>query len=118
MQNGIVEQDSVFYQPDTRRDETVIMALTELAERYPRIEIGLNISAQRVDRIVTNRGYPLKMRMDNDPELVSLTLAQWAEEHGVALEFIKPDEQHKMRLSNGLTGRTGQKPWFFACPRH
>lgn len=53
------------------------------------IEIGLNISAQRADRIVTNRGYPLKMRMDNDPELVSLTLAQWAEEHGVALEFIK-----------------------------
>ena len=28
------------------------------------------------------------MRMDNGPELVSL--AQWAEEHGVLLEFIKP----------------------------
>lgn len=30
------------------------------------------------------------MRMDNGPELVSLTLAlaQWAEEHGVMLEFI------------------------------
>ena len=168
-----------FYQPDTRRDEPVILALTELAERYPRygfkklfqllrrqgnawnhkrvhriycllklnfrrkgkhrlpvrnpaplatpealnqswsidflvcgrrfrtfnvvddfnrealaIEIDLNIPAQRVvrvlDRIVANRGYPLKMRMDNGPELVSLTLAQWAEDHGVALEFIKP----------------------------
>lgn len=30
------------------------------------------------------------MRMDNGPELVSLALAQWAEEHGVLLEFIKP----------------------------
>ncbi|HBQ1221632.1 IS3 family transposase [Klebsiella pneumoniae] len=172
-----------FYQPDTRRDEPVIHALTELAERYPRygfkklfqllrrqgntwnhkrvhriycllklnfrrkgkqrlpvrnpaplatpqalnqswsidfmhdalvcgrrfrtfnvvddfnrealaIEIDLNIPAQRVirvlDRIVANRGYPLKMRMDNGPELVSLVLAQWAEEHGVQLEFIKP----------------------------
>lgn len=172
-----------FYQPDTRRDESVIQALTEMAERYPRygfkklfqklrrqghawnhkrvhriycllklnfrrkgkqrlpmrnpaalvtpehlnqswsvdfmhdalvcgrrfrtfnvvddfnrevlaIEIDLNIPAQRVvrvlDRIVANRGYPLKMRMDNGPELVSLTLAQWAEEHRVALEFIKP----------------------------
>lgn len=172
-----------FYQPDTRRDEPVIHALTELAERYPRygfkkffqllrrqgntwnhkrvhriycllklnfrrkgkqrlpvrnpaplatpqalnqswsidfmhdalvcgrrfrtfnvvddfnrealaIEIDLNIPAQRVvrvlDRIVANRGYPLKMRMDNGPELVSLVLAQWAEDHGVALEFIKP----------------------------
>jgi putative transposase len=58
------------------------------------IEIDLNIPAQRVirvlDRIVANRGYPLKLRMDNGPELVSLTLAQWPEEHGVALEFIKP----------------------------
>lgn len=172
-----------FYQPDTRRDEPVLQALTELAERYPRygfkklfqrlrrqgntwnhkrvhriycllklnfrrkgkqrlparnparlatpealnqswsidfmhdalscgrrfrtfnvvddfnrealaIEIDLNIPAQRVvrvlDRIVANRGYPLKMRMDNGPELVSLALAQWAEEHSVMLEFIKP----------------------------
>ncbi|HBX6890198.1 TPA: DUF4935 domain-containing protein [Klebsiella pneumoniae] len=58
------------------------------------IEIDLNPPAQRVvrvlDRIVVNRGYPLKMRMDNGPELVSLALAQWAEEHGVQLEFIKP----------------------------
>ncbi|WP_431225324.1 IS3 family transposase [Serratia sp. L9] len=58
------------------------------------IEIDLNIPAQRVvrvlDRIVANRGYPLKLRMDNGPELVSLALAQWAEAHGVMLEFIKP----------------------------
>ncbi|MFW5389475.1 IS3 family transposase [Yersinia sp. 2544 StPb PI] len=58
------------------------------------IEIDLNIPAQRVvrvlDRIVANRGYPLKMRMDNGPELISLALAKWAEEHGVVLEFIKP----------------------------
>ena len=171
------------YQPDTQRDEPVIMALTVAAERYPRygfeklfhvlrrqgkswnhkrvhriycllklnfrrkgkqrlpvrnpvplvtpeamnqsrsidfmhdalvcgrrfrtfnvvddfnrealaLEIDLNIPAQRVvrvlDRIVANRGYPLKMRMDNGPELVSLTLAQWAEEHGVMLDFIRP----------------------------
>ena len=58
------------------------------------IEIDLNIPAQRVvrvlDRIVANRGYLLKMRMDNGPELISLALAQWAEDHGVMLEFIKP----------------------------
>ena len=43
-----------------------------------------------LDRIVANRDYPLKLRRDNGPELVSLTLAQWAEEHGVMMEFIKP----------------------------
>ncbi len=56
------------------------------------IEIYLNITAQRVvrvlHRIVANREYPLKMRMNNGPELVSLTLA--AEEHGVMLEFNRP----------------------------
>lgn len=58
------------------------------------IEIDLNIPAQRVvrllDRLVAARGYPLKMRMGNRPGLVSLALAQWAEEHGMVLEFIKP----------------------------
>jgi len=174
-----------FYQPDLRRDESVILALTEAAERYPRYgfkklfqvlrrqdnagnhkrvhriycllklnfrrsgtqrlpvrnppplatpgalnqswsidfmndalvcsrrfrifnvlddfnrealetEIDLNIPAQRVvrvlDRIVANRGYPLKMRVNNGPELIPLTLAQWAKEHDVMLDFIKPDK--------------------------
>ena len=58
------------------------------------IEIDLNIPAQRVvrvlDRIAANRVYPLKMRMDNGPELILLALALWAEDHGVMLEFIKP----------------------------
>lgn len=58
------------------------------------IEIDLNIPAQCVvrvlGRIVANRRYPLKMRMDNGPELISLALVQWAEEHGAMLEFIKP----------------------------
>ncbi|GKO21131.1 hypothetical protein NUBL22007_49230 [Klebsiella pneumoniae] len=40
-------------------------------------------------RTVANREYPLKLRMDNGLELLSLTLAQCAEEHGVILEFIK-----------------------------
>lgn len=43
-----------------------------------------------LDRIVTTRGYLMKMRMDNVPELISLTLSQWIEEYDVLLEFIKP----------------------------
>ena len=196
------------YQPDTRRDEPVVQALTEAAERYPRygfkklfqvlrrqgnswnhkrvhriycllklnfrrkgkqrlpvrnpaplatpealnqswsvdfmhdaltcgrrfrtfnvvddfnrealaIEIDLNIPAQRVirvlDRIVANRGYPLKMRMDNGPELVSLALAQWAEDHGWYWNLSGRVNPLRMRLLNVLTGRTGQKYWIFTC---
>jgi len=43
-----------------------------------------------MDHIAANRDYPLKLRMVNGPEFISLTLAQWAEDHGVQLEFIQP----------------------------
>ncbi|OSN06288.1 transposase [Lonsdalea britannica] len=59
------------------------------------IEIDLNIPAQRVVRVLANCGYLLKMRMGNGPELVSLALAQWAEDHGVMLDFIKPGKPTK-----------------------
>ncbi len=44
------------------------------------------------DRIALWRGYPLKNRMDNGSEFISLKLADWAEEHDVELEFIQPSK--------------------------
>jgi putative transposase len=32
----------------------------------------------------------VKIRMDNGPELISITLANWAYKHGIQLEFIEP----------------------------
>lgn len=58
------------------------------------IEIDLNLPSQRVirvlDRLASRRGFPAKIRMDNGPELTSVRLAAWAEEHGVLLDFIQP----------------------------
>lgn len=58
------------------------------------IDIDLNLPAQRVirtlDRAAAWRGYPAQLRMDNGPEFISLALAEWAERHGVQLEFIQP----------------------------
>ena len=58
------------------------------------IDIDLNLPAQRVlralDRIALWRGYPAKLRLDNGPEFTSVLMADWAEEHGVDLEFIQP----------------------------
>ena len=58
------------------------------------IDIDMNLPGPRVrrylDRIAAWRGYPEKLRVDNDPELTSLILAEWAEENGVELEFIQP----------------------------
>ncbi len=32
------------------------------------------------------------LRMDNDPEFISLILAEWAEKQSIKLEFIKTDK--------------------------
>jgi putative transposase len=37
-----------------------------------------------MDDAAAIRGYPLKLRLDNGPELVSVALAEWAEQHGGA----------------------------------
>ena len=69
------------------------------------IEVDFNLPAECVvrtlDRIAATRGYPLKLRLDKGPEFVSLTLADWAEQHGVALEFIKPGKP----MQNGFIER-------------
>ena len=58
------------------------------------IEIDLSLPAQRIirvlDRLVEYRGRPQRIRMDNDPEFISVHLASWAEEMGISLEFIQP----------------------------
>jgi len=58
------------------------------------IEVDLSLPSVRVvrvlERIVAWRGYPVKIRMDNGPEFISVTLADWAEKHDIQLEFIKP----------------------------
>jgi putative transposase len=69
------------------------------------IEVDFNLPAERVvrtlDRIAASRGYPLKLRLDNGPEFISVALADWAEQHGVALEFIKPGKP----MQNGFIER-------------
>ncbi len=69
------------------------------------IEVDFNLPAARVvrtlDRIAATRGYPLKLRLDNGPEFISVTLASWAEQHGVTLEFIKPGRP----MQNGFIER-------------
>ena len=69
------------------------------------IEVDFNLPAERVvrtlERIAAERGYPCKLRLDNGPELVSVTLADWAEQHNVLLEFIKPGRP----MQNGFIER-------------
>lgn len=69
------------------------------------IEIDLNLPASRVirvlERIVAWRGLPVQIRMDNGPEFISASFADWAQKHGVHLEFIKPGKP----MQNGFVAR-------------
>lgn len=69
------------------------------------VEIDLNLPAARVvrtlERIAAWRGYPAKIRMDNGPEFIAAALADWAQQHGVELEFIQPGRP----MQNGFIER-------------
>jgi putative transposase len=58
------------------------------------IEIDLSLPARRVTRMLDQlsevHGNPEQIRLDNGPEFVGVIVADWAEEHRVHLEFIKP----------------------------
>ena len=69
------------------------------------IEVARSLTATQVveslNRVATWRGYPQKLRVDNGPELTSVRLADWAEQHSVILEFIKPGRP----MQNGFVER-------------
>jgi putative transposase len=58
------------------------------------IEVDASLPALRVTRVLdtvaASRGYPKRIRVDNGPEFVSATLATWAQQHSVVLQFIQP----------------------------
>ena len=64
-----------------------------------------DLPAERIvrvlDRVALWRGYPQRLRLDNGPELVSVRIAEWAEEHRVKLDFIRPGKP----MQNGFIER-------------
>jgi putative transposase len=58
------------------------------------IEADFSLPAVRViralDQIIEWRGKPDRLRCDKGPEFISYDLEQWADKHGIQLEFIQP----------------------------
>ncbi|AHG19798.2 transposase [Chania multitudinisentens RB-25] len=65
------------------------------------IEADLNIPAHRVVRILERLSAERGIRSDNGPELTAAALAEWAECHGVILDFIQPGKP----MQNGFIER-------------
>jgi putative transposase len=58
------------------------------------IEVDLSLPAARVvrslEQIIEWRGKPEALRCDNGPEYISGTLQNWADQHGIEINFIQP----------------------------
>ncbi len=84
------------------------------------IEIDQSIGAQQVismlGRVEENRGYLVKILIVNSPILNPLPLAQWTEDHGVILEFIKSVKltwNISIECFTGISGRNLDWPLYF-----
>ena len=58
------------------------------------IAVGFSLPSRRViallEELVALHGAPVALRMDNGPEFLALRLTDWAEQHGITLDFIQP----------------------------
>ena len=58
------------------------------------IEIGVSLPSRRViallEELVALHGASATLRLDNGPEFLALRLTDWAEQRGIALDYIQP----------------------------
>ena len=69
------------------------------------IEIDTSLSAKRVtrvlDRVIHERGKPVRIRVDNGPEFTSNELTMWAEENHICIQYTQPGRP----MQNGFIER-------------
>ncbi len=90
----------------------VIRMLTivdDCTRECPAIEVDTSLGGLRVrrvlDRIVSARGLPEAIVLDNGPEFRGRALAAWSEERGVRLEFIQPGKPVQNAYVESFNGR-------------
>jgi len=70
-----------------------------------RIEIDVSLTAERVvrvlEKLVTFRGKPERIRTDHGPEFTSALFVAWCDHHGIELEYIQPGKP----MQNGFVER-------------
>jgi len=73
------------------------------------IEADYGFSSQRLvrtlDAVAGLRGYPSMLIADNGPELCSLALLRWAQEHNVRLHHIAPGKPVQNAFIESFNGR-------------
>ncbi len=69
------------------------------------IEVDTSLSAKRVtrvlNRVMNERGKPVRIRVDNGPEFTSHELTAWAEENNISIQYTQPGKP----MQNGFIER-------------
>ena len=89
-----------------------ILAIIDLVSRLspaldPRFSYRAPDVVMTLDRAAVVTGYPLTIRVDNGPEFVSRDLGLWAFQHGVTLDFSRPESRPTTPSPSRSTARSG-----------
>ncbi len=63
-----------------------------------------------LNQIIEWRGAPRTIRVDNNPEYISGSLMEWAEQQGIALTYIQPGKPQQNAYVERYN-RTGRHEW-------
>ena len=106
------EQWSLDFVSDALADGRRFRALTlvdAFTRECPVIEVDTSLPGERVvrvlDRLVSQRGVPAAITIDNGPELRGKALDAWAYRHGVRLEFITPGKPVENAYIESFNGK-------------
>ena len=96
---------------DDGRPFRVLTVVDQWSRQSPLLEVAARQSGRTVsaalDRVLLGARRPRSITVDHGTEFQSRTLEDWAYRRGVQLDFIRPGNPWKMRLSNRLTGAYG-----------
>jgi putative transposase len=48
-----------------------------------------------LDKLAEYHGYPLKIRVDNEPGFTGKTFIDWAKSHGITIDYIQPGSPYQ-----------------------
>jgi putative transposase len=98
----------------------VLTIIDTFTRECPIIEVDTSLTGERVSRVLDwlalTRGVPDSITVDNGPEFAGKAMDQWAYQHGVKLDFIrpgKPTENGYIESFNGTVRRECLKQHYF-----
>lgn len=118
---------SMDFVSDALGDGRKFRALTivdDFTRECPAITVDRSLTGERVARVLTalarTRGLPQAIVCDNGPEFRSEALDQWADAHGVTLQFIEPGKPVQNAYAESFNGRLRDEclneTWFVSLP--